>query len=486
MGPLPVIKLRTKADESTVASAALTPAAPVPVPGGSGNGGAAGGGAIMDSLRSFGQKMDVMEDEFDDDILRLTLKVHKSVVEELGGQTFKPDDREKLRPVVESVLRDVLASEKPLTPKRRQLLTEEVLNETLGFGPIQALLDDPKISEVMVNSAKDVFCECGGKIRRSKRHFVDDSHVMNIIDRIVRPLGRQASARTPMVDGRLPNGSRVNIVIPPVALKGPGMTIRKFSTKRLGPEDLIKYGSMTEEMALFLQACVVSRMNMIVSGGTGSGKTTLLNVLSNFIPHDERIVTAEDAAELQIYIENLVTLESRPRNIEGEGEITIRDLVRNALRMRPERIVVGECRGGECLDMLQAMNTGHDGSLSTIHANSPRDALSRMETLTLMAGLDLPLRVVSKQIASAVHVIVQQSRLSDGSRKVIAISELQGMEGDTILLQEIFTFEQQGIDANGKVIGRHKPTGFRPKCMSKLEVAGCKLPRNLFSATSAM
>ncbi len=425
------------------------------------------------------------EDDFDEDILRLTSKMHQGVLEELGGQSVKPEQREELRSIITTrVLPVTLAQEKPITPKRKSLLVDELLNEILGFGPIQPLLDDETISEVMVNSAEEIFVERKGKLTRSKRRFIDDQHVMNIVDRIVRRLGRQVNARSPMVDARLPDGSRVNIIIPPLAVKGPCITIRKFSKKKLTPEDLIGYGSMTEEMRLFIEAAVTSRLNIIISGGTGSGKTTLLNVCSGFIPRDERIVTIEDAAELKLDHENLVTLEARPPNIEGEGEVTIRDLVRNALRMRPDRIVVGECRGGETLDMLQAMNTGHDGSLSTVHSNSPRDTISRLETMSLMAGMDLPIRVISKQIASAVQLIVHQARFSDGSRKVTHVTEVQGMEGDTLLLSDIFLFYQEGVDSDGRVLGYHGATGIRPKCVPQLETAGCKLPRDLFLSKS--
>lgn len=425
-------------------------------------------------------ELDTEDEDFDEDMLRLSHKVHTVLVDELGGQQFKSDDRERLRPIAQSVMSDILKDEKPLMPRRRTALLEMVLDEVLGFGPIQYLLNDPTISEVMVNSPTDIFIERKGKIKRSRRRFVDDRHVMNIIDRIVRPLGKQANARTPMVDGRLPDGSRVNIVIPPLALKGPGMSIRKFFKKKFDGDDMIKFGSMTPAMKMFLEAAVKGRMNIIIAGGTGSGKTTTLNMTSNFIPQDERVVTVEDAAELQVSIPNLVTLESRPANIEGEGEVSIRDLVKNALRMRPDRIIVGECRGGETLDMLQAMNTGHDGSLSTVHSNTPRDTISRLETLSLMSGLDLPVRVISKQISSAVQLIVQQSRLSDGSRKITHITEVQGMEGDTILLQDIFLFEQKGRSEDGKIIGRHRSTGFRPKCVNAIEAAGYPLPRDLF------
>lgn len=418
--------------------------------------------------------------DFDEHLLNLSHKIHTILVDELGGQTFKADDRDRLRPVAAQVMDDVMAGERPLTPRRKAMLLEEILNEVLGYGPIQHLLNDPTISEVMVNSPTDIFIERSGKIYRSRRRFIDTPHVMNIIDRIVRPLGRQANARSPMVDGRLPDGSRVNIVIPPLALDGPSLSIRKFFTKKLDADALVQFGSLTEDMRVFLEAAVKGKMNIIVAGGTGSGKTTTLNLTSNFIPQGERVVTVEDAAELQIYLPNLVRLESRPPNIEGEGEVAIRDLVRNALRMRPDRIIVGECRGGETLDMLQAMNTGHEGSLSTVHSNSPRDTISRLETLCLMSGLDLPVRVISKQIASAINLIVQQARLSDGSRKITHITEVQGMEGETILLQDIFVYDQTGRDADGKIIGKHRATGFRPKCVAELESVGYPLPRNLF------
>ena len=423
---------------------------------------------------------DEEDTDFDEALLKLSHKIHTVLVDELGGQTFKADDRERLRPVAEQVMNDVMKDETPLMPRRKAVLLEEVLNEVLGFGPIQYLLNDPTISEVMVNSPSEIFIERSGKIVRSRRRFVDDRHVMNIVDRIVRPLGKQANARTPMVDGRLPDGSRVNIIIPPLALNGPSMSIRKFFRKKLDADALVQFGSMTEPMRLFLEAAVKGRMNIMIAGGTGSGKTTTLNLTSNFIPQSERVVTVEDAAELQVYIPNLVRMESRPANIEGEGEVSIRDLVKNALRMRPDRIIVGECRGGEALDMLQAMNTGHEGSMSTVHSNTPRDTISRLETLCLMSGLDLPVRVISKQISSAINLIVQQARLSDGSRKITHITELQGMEGETVLLQDIFLFEQKGRDADGKVIGQHRATGFRPKCVGELEAMGYKLPRNLF------
>jgi pilus assembly protein CpaF len=372
-----------------------------------------------------------------------------------------------------------------LPDPQRDLLFNEVLAELLGYGPLQVLLDDPEISEVMVNGPKSIYVERKGRITRSGSCFENDAHIIKIIERIIQPLGRRVDADHPTVDARLPDGSRVNAVIPPVAIDGPSMTIRKFSREKLTIEQLIEYGSLTAPMAEFLQACVVSRLNIVISGGTGSGKTTLLNVLSGFIPPEERIVTIEDAAELRLHQEHIVRLEAKPANPDGSGSVTIRDLVRNALRMRPDRIVVGECRGGEALDMLQAMNTGHDGSLTTLHANTPRDALSRLETLTLMSGLDLPVRVVREQIAAAVDLIVQQTRLRDGARKVTQITEVAGMEGDTVVLTDLFKFEQSVMDPEGRVQGVLKPTGIRPLFMPRLESEGFKLKPEVFGVNVA-
>ena len=371
-----------------------------------------------------------------------------------------------------------------LTDEVRDYLFVHVIKEAIGYGPIQPLLEDPDVTEVMVNSPDKVYIERKGKLIRTDVIFENNEHVLRVIDRIVAPLGRVVDAAHPTVDARLPDGSRVNAVVPPVAIDGANITIRKFSKERLTVEQLIKFGSLTETMAEFLRACVVARLNIIISGGTGSGKTTLLNVLSSFIPEEDRIVTIEDAAELQLQQEHVVRLETRPAT-SGNEATTIRDLVRNSLRMRPDRIVVGECRGGEALDMLQAMNTGHDGSLTTLHANTPRDAISRLETMTLMAGIDLPLRVVREQIASAVDLIVQQTRLRDGSRKVTQITELAGMEGETVVLTDIFKFEQVGISSEGKVIGELKPTGIRPLFSSRLEQAGFKLRPEVFGASVA-
>jgi pilus assembly protein CpaF len=357
----------------------------------------------------------------------------------------------------------------------------DILDDLLGYGPIQPLLDDPTITEVMVNGPKQIYIERKGKLVKTNITFDDDTHIMRIIERIVLPLGRRVDADSPTVDARLPDGSRVNAVVPPVAIDGPNITIRKFGREKLTVEQMIEYGSLTKSMADFLRACVMARLNIVISGGTGSGKTTLLNVLSSYIPEDERIVTIEDAAELRLDQDHVIRLESKPASVEGRGVVSIRDLVRNSLRMRPDRIVVGECRGGEALDMLQAMNTGHDGSLTTIHANSPRDALSRMETLTLMAGMDLPLRVVREQIASAVDLIVHQSRLKDGSRKVTAITEVAGMEGDTVVMTEIFKFEQTGVGSDDRVLGDLKPTGIRPMFSPRIEAAGFRLGAELFN-----
>ncbi|MDQ3704241.1 MAG: CpaF family protein [Chloroflexota bacterium] len=387
---------------------------------------------------------------------------------------------EEVRRQVEEIFNEILDSENIiLTRVDRARLFEAVAAEILGFGPIEPLLKDASISEVMVNGPKSVYIERHGRLEKTNITFQNDEHVMRVIDRIVAPLGRRIDEASPYVDARLPDGSRVNAIIPPLALNGPVITIRKFSKDPLTVDDLIRFGSVTPEMATFLKACVEARLNIIVSGGTGSGKTTTLNVLSHWIPADERIVTVENAAELQLRQDHVVTLESRPANIEGKGEVSIRDLVINCLRMRPDRIVVGECRGGEALDMLQAMNTGHDGSLTTLHANSPRDALGRLETMCLMAGMELPVRAIREQIASAVDVFVQQERMKDGTRKLTSVTEVQGMEGDVVVMQEIFLFEQTGLEG-GKIVGRMKPTGIRPKFIEKFEAANIYLPPNIF------
>jgi len=366
----------------------------------------------------------------------------------------------------------------------RKQIFNEILDEMTGFGPIQSLLDDPDVSEVMVNGPKKVFVEKKGQLTRSGVTFDDDDHVMRVIDRIILPLGRRVDADSPTVDARLPDGSRVNAVIRPVAIDGPCITIRKFKKDKLSMQQLVDYGSLTQNMAEFIRACVLAHLNIVISGGTGSGKTTLLNVLSSYIPEEERVITIEDAAELQLQQDHVLRLETKTANIDGTGMVTIRDLVRNALRMRPDRIVVGECRGGETLDMLQAMNTGHDGSLTTLHANTPRDALSRMETMVLMSGMDLPLKVVRQQISSAVDLVIQQSRLKDGSRKVTAVTEVAGMEGEIVVLTDIFKFEQTGVSPDKKIIGELKATGIRPIFTPRLEAAGFNLGGEIFMPPS--
>ncbi|RKO66184.1 CpaF family protein [Desulfofundulus salinus] len=412
----------------------------------------------------------------------LKVDLHKKVIAELADLPQEKRDRREsvAERIGDLVGRLIDESGQHVSRSDRQRIINEIIDEAIGFGPITSLLKDPEVTEIMVNGPRQVYVERGGRLELTPITFRDDQHVMHVIEKIVAPLGRRIDESSPMVDARLPDGSRVNAIIPPLALNGPTITIRKFFQDPLTVENLLSLGTLTEEMALFLEACVRARLNMIVSGGTGSGKTSMLNILSSFIPADERIITIEDAAELQLRQEHVVTLESRPANMEGRGEVTIRDLVRNALRMRPDRIIVGEVRSGEALDMLQAMNTGHDGSLTTGHANSPRDILSRLETMVLMAGVDLPVRAIREQISSALDVIVHMARLKDGSRKVTHITEVQGMEGDVIVLQDLFLFEQTGVDGNGKILGRFRATGIRPKFIDRLEVCGIELPPNIF------
>jgi pilus assembly protein CpaF len=394
--------------------------------------------------------------------------------------TMDVSHTDEVRRTIEELYDTILAQESIiLSRSERQRLFEQIVAEILGYGPIEPLLADETITEIMVNGANSIYIERKGLIEKVIASFESDEHLMRIIDRIVAPLGRRIDESSPYVDARLPDGSRVNAIIPPLSLIGPVLTIRKFSKTPLTIENLIDFGTITPEAIEFLKACVIARLNIVVSGGTGSGKTTFLNVLSGYIPNAERIITVENAAELQLRQEHVVTLESRPPNIEGRGEVSIRDLVINCLRMRPDRIVVGEVRGGEALDMLQAMNTGHDGSLTTAHSNSPRDTLARLETMCLMAGMDLPLRAIREQVASAVDLIVHQERMRDGSRKVVNITEVQGMEGDVIVMSDIFVFEQTGIEA-GKVIGRLRPTGIRPKFTERIEAANIHLPANIF------
>ena len=387
---------------------------------------------------------------------------------------------EDVRRTIQDLFEQILAEENiVLSRPERARLFEQIAAEILGLGPLQPLLEDDTITEVMVNGAKNIYIERKGKVHRVPVTFENNDHVMRIIDRIVAPLGRRIDESSPYVDARLPDGSRVNAVIPPISLVGPVLTIRKFSRNPITVEQLIQFGSVSQEAIQFLKACVESRLNIVISGGTGSGKTTLLNILSGFIPADERIITIENAAELQLRQEHVVTLESRPPNIEGRGEITIRDLVVNSLRMRPERIIVGEIRDEAALDMLQAMNTGHDGSMTTLHSNGPRDTLSRLETMTLMAGMDLPSRAIREQVSSAIDLICHQERMRDGTRKITNLTELSGMEGEVITMTDIFVYEQTGLE-NGQIQGRLRPTGLRPKFMDKLEAAGINLPPSIF------
>lgn len=417
---------------------------------------------------------------------KIVHKIHREIIKLVGADYFNPqkekdvtlrDLEEKIRRISEDMI-----DREPESFSRMDVeeVVSQVLDEVFGFGPITTLLRDETISEVMVNGPSRVYVERKGKLELTDVTFRDDEHIQTIIERIISPLGRRIDESSPMVDARLPDGSRVNAIIPPLALNGPVLTIRKFSKSLLGIPELINFGSLTPDMATFVGACVRGRMNVVVSGGTGAGKTSTLNIIASFIPDDERIVTIEDSAELQLIQDHVVSLETRPPNLDGKGEIAIRDLVRNALRMRPDRLVIGEVRGGEALDMLQAMNTGHDGSLTTGHANSPRDIISRLETMVLMAGMEIPIKAIREQIASAVDLIVHQSRLQDGSRKITHITEVVGMEGDIITLQDIFLFNKIGVDERGRVIGRHKATGVRPKFMERLQSMGIHLPADIF------
>ncbi|KJS88564.1 MAG: type II secretion system protein E [Peptococcaceae bacterium BICA1-8] len=422
------------------------------------------------------------KDEHNDRYEAIKIKIHKEIIENMDKElkTTNISDN-SLAKRVEGFVAVILDRDAGFLPfSERQNITSEMLAEVLGFGPIEKLISDEDVSEIMVNGPKQVYAEKKGKIILTDITFRDDNHVMHVIEKIVAPIGRRIDESSPMVDARLPDGSRVNAIIPPLSLKGPSITIRKFAKDPLRIHDLIRFGTVTPSTAKFLDACVKARLNIVISGGTGSGKTTTLNVLSSFIPSDERIVTIEDAAELQLNQEHVLTLETRPPNIEGKGAITMRDLVRNSLRMRPDRIVVGEVRAGEALDMLQAMNTGHDGSLTTGHANTPRDMLSRLETMVLMAGMDLPVRAIREQMAAAINLIVQQNRLRDGTRRITHITEVVGMEGEIIVLQDIFRYEQKGVNDRGEIIGEHRATGIIPKFISQIQAEGIKLPDDMF------
>lgn len=412
-------------------------------------------------------------------------KIVENMPEDLERVMNNPQaDKREIYLLVEQLCTEVLRENPFAVPLGdRERLVEELVSEILGLGPIEPLLKDPSVSEVMVNGPSSVYIERAGRLVKTNVKFKDDEHLLHIIDRIVSAVGRRIDESSPLVDARLADGSRVNVIIPPLSLTGPIVTIRKFSKDPLTVDKLIEFGSLSKSMATFLEAAVQGRLNMVISGGTGSGKTTLLNCLSSFIPESERIVTIEDSAELQLRQDHLVSLETRPANIEGEGQITMRDLVRNALRMRPDRIVVGEVRTGEALDMLQAMNTGHDGSMTTAHANTTRDLLSRLETMVLMSGMDLPLRAIRSQIASAVDIVIQISRFRDGSRRVTSICEITGMEGDIITMQELFKFSQEGFDTEGRVTGTYEASGVIPYCLDKISVNGVKLDSSIFDSS---
>src|SRR5579883_1893213 len=412
--------------------------------------------------------------------------IHGKLVDKLDLSRVSDLEGDTLRREIRLVVERLCDTENPLLNRmERERLIDEVLDETFGFGPLEVLLKDPTISDILINGPQKIFVERRGKMEKSDVKFRDNDHLLQIIDRIVSKVGRRVDETSPMVDARLPDGSRVNAIIPPLALDGPSVSIRRFGANPLKLEDLLNYKAFTPEMAMLMEACIKARLNIVISGGTGCGKTTLLNTLSSFIPHEERIVTIEDAAELQLQQDHVVRLETRPPNIEGQGAIKQRQLLINSLRMRPDRIIIGEVRGEESFDMLQAMNTGHEGSMTTIHANSPRDALSRLESMVYMVpGLNLPERSVRQQIASAITIVVQCSRLADGSRKVMSISEITGMDENVISMQEIFSFQRKGIGPDGRVVGAFKPSGIRPKFLERLRVAGIQLPPSLFETVT--
>jgi len=434
--------------------------------------------SLTDRLQNGGADPNA-EDQFAD----VRNRVHQVVIESLGAAMLSGDIDEaalnrRLRGIVEAAL---AAEEAPLSRADRELLARQISDEVTGYGPLERFLKDETVTEIMVNNHREIFIERGGRIFPTDARFADEAHLRRILDKIVAQVGRRIDESSAMVDARLPDGSRVNAIIPPLSLNGPAMTIRKFAQRRLEMHDLVGLGTISEEMGEFLGLCVKARLNVLVSGGTGSGKTTFLNVLSSFIPNDERIITIEDAAELRLDQRHWLRLESRPANVEGTGQVTIRDLLRNALRMRPDRIVVGEVRGSEALDMLQAMNTGHDGSLSTVHCNSPRDAISRLETMVLMAGFDLPIRAIREQVASALNLIVHTERLHDGSRKVVRVTEVQRMEGDQVTLQDLFVFNVHGTTANGSIAGALESTGLHPSFKEDFHRRGIALPADLFA-----
>ena len=449
------------------------------------NGGAAvappGNGSVAAVFGEFGQRNGVAATEthsYQD----LKSSIHRKLIDRMDLSTVSEISPEQLSGIIKTVVEGLIAAEGiPITRMERERLIVEIQHETLGLGPLEPLLQDPEISDILVNGPGRVYIEKHGKLHRTGVTFKDDDHLMTIIERIVSKVGRRGDESSPLVDARLPDGSRVNVIIPPLALDGPSVSIRRFGVDPLRMGNLVANRSLTEEMAKTFDAMVRARLNILVSGGTGAGKTTLLNILSASIPDDERIVTIEDSAELILQQEHVVRLETRPPNIEGKGNVTQRDLVRNALRMRPDRIIVGEVRSGEAMDMLQAMNTGHDGSVSTIHSNSPRDALSRLETMVLMAGFELPAKAIREQISSALNAIIQVARMSDGTRKIVKVSEVTGMEGEVVVMQDIFVFEKQGLDPEGKVVGQFRATGVRPKFLDTIHMAGIHLGTEIFA-----
>ena len=442
-------------------------------------GGASQNGSFTGRLGSLSQSnADRQSNKSFEELKRL---IHGKLVDKLDLSRVSDLEGDTLRREIRLVVERLCDTENPLLNRmERERLIDEVLDETFGFGPLEMLLKDPTISDILVNGPHKIYVERRGKLEKTDVKFRDNDHLMQIIDRIVSKVGRRVDETSPMVDARLPDGSRVNAIIPPLALDGPSMSIRRFGANPLKLEDLLNYKAFTPEMAMLMEACIKARLNVVISGGTGSGKTTLLNTLSAFIPPEERIVTIEDAAELQLQQDHVVRLETRPPNIEGKGAVTTRDLVRNALRMRPERIIIGECRGAESLDMLQAMNTGHAGSMTTLHANSPRDAQARLETMIMMAGMELPIKAMRQQISSAVDLLIQANRLQGGPRKLTSITEVMNMEQDIIIMQDIFRYKQLGIDQNGRAFGHFETTGVRPSFVQRLEAAGIKLPSNLF------
>ena len=442
------------------------------------------------SIKSMLSKKEVIQDttyqpktEHSDFYHEIKRKIHGRLVEEANLAALDTLEPGEIRNEIENVVEYYLRDEKALlNEEERRILIDDIIDELTGLGPLEPFFKDPTVSDVLVNTYKDIYVERFGLIEKTKSRFIDETHLRNIIDRIISRVGRRIDESSPMVDARLPDGSRVNVIIPPLAIDGAMLSIRRFAVVPLKMDDLVKYQTLTPEIAQLLAGCVKAKLNIMISGGTGAGKTTLLNILSSNIPINERIITIEDSAELQLQQPHVIRLETRPPSIEGTGQVTQRDLVRNSLRMRPDRIVVGEVRGAEAFDMLQAMNTGHDGSLTTIHSNSPRDSLTRLESMILMTGVSLPEKAMRFMVSSALDLVIQSSRLTDGTRKITSVAEVVGMEGDVITLQEIFVFERKGIDKDGKIVGQHRSTGIRPKFSDRLEMAGIEVPENLFNS----